>query len=93
VSNLSLRQFSRAFRVETGQSPARAIEILRVEEARAMIELGNHPIDLVARETGFSDPEECGAHSSVFSGSRRRRSSGPRGRQYSGAMPAITVQA
>jgi transcriptional regulator GlxA family with amidase domain len=57
IANLSPRQFSRAFRIETGQSPVRAIETLRVEEARAMIELGNHPIDLVARETGFSDPE------------------------------------
>jgi AraC-like DNA-binding protein len=34
VANLSSRQFSRAFRVETGQSPARAIEILWVEAAR-----------------------------------------------------------
>jgi transcriptional regulator GlxA family with amidase domain len=57
VANLSRRQFSRAFRIETGQSPARAVESLRVEAARAMIEVGNHPIDLVARETGFVDPE------------------------------------
>jgi len=57
AANLSRRQFSRAFRVETGQSPARAVETLRVEAARAMIEEGNHPIDIVARESGFSDPE------------------------------------
>jgi transcriptional regulator GlxA family with amidase domain len=57
AANLSRRQFSRAFRVETGQSPARAVETLRVEAARAMIEEGNHPIDIVARENGFSDPE------------------------------------
>jgi transcriptional regulator GlxA family with amidase domain len=57
AANLSTRQFSRAFRVETGQSPARAVEVLRVEAARAMIEGSNHSIDVVARETGFADPE------------------------------------
>jgi transcriptional regulator GlxA family with amidase domain len=57
AANLSTRQFSRTFRIETGQSPARAIEVLRVEAARAMIEGSNHSIDVVARETGFSDPE------------------------------------
>jgi transcriptional regulator GlxA family with amidase domain len=34
VAFLSLRQFSRLFREETGQSPAKAIERLRVESAR-----------------------------------------------------------
>lgn len=57
AANLSRRQFSRTFRIETGQSPARAVETLRVEAARAMIESGNHPIDVVARENGFDDPE------------------------------------
>lgn len=57
VANLSRRQFSRSFRLETGQSPARAVEVLRVEAARAMIEEGSHSIDAVARETGFADPE------------------------------------
>ncbi|HYD63582.1 MAG TPA: GlxA family transcriptional regulator [Noviherbaspirillum sp.] len=57
VANLSRRQFSRSFRMETGQSPARAVEVLRVEAARAMIEEGSHSIDAVARETGFDDPE------------------------------------
>jgi transcriptional regulator GlxA family with amidase domain len=57
AANLSTRQFSRTFRIETGQSPARAIEVLRVEAARAMIEASNQPIDVVARETGFTDPE------------------------------------
>lgn len=57
VAHLSRRQFSRSFRIETGQSPARAVEVLRVEAARAMIEEGSHSIDVVARETGFADPE------------------------------------
>jgi transcriptional regulator GlxA family with amidase domain len=57
VANLSRRQFTRTVRVETGQSPARAVEALRVEAARTMIEAGSYSIDVVARETGFADPE------------------------------------
>lgn len=57
AANLSPRQFSRAFRAETGQSPAKAVENLRVEAARLMMEQGRHPIDVVARETGFADRE------------------------------------
>jgi transcriptional regulator GlxA family with amidase domain len=55
AAHLSPRQFSRAFRAETGQSPAKAIEKLRVEVARAMMEDGQHSIDTVARQTGFAD--------------------------------------
>jgi transcriptional regulator GlxA family with amidase domain len=57
AARLSPRQFSRAFRVETGQSPAKAVENLRVEAARLMIEEARHPVEVIARETGFSDPE------------------------------------
>jgi transcriptional regulator GlxA family with amidase domain len=57
VANLSPRQFSRAFRAETGQSPAKAVENLRVEAARLLMEQGQLSIDIVARETGFADRE------------------------------------
>jgi transcriptional regulator GlxA family with amidase domain len=57
VANLSPRQFSRAFLAETGQSPARAVERLRLEAARFMIEEGRHSIKVVAQETGFADRE------------------------------------
>jgi transcriptional regulator GlxA family with amidase domain len=57
AANLSPRQFSRTFRAETGQSPAKAIENLRVEAARSMMEEGRHSIDEVANETGFADRE------------------------------------
>jgi transcriptional regulator GlxA family with amidase domain len=55
TAHLSLRQFSRAFRAETGQSPARAVENLRVEAARLMMEQSRHPIDVIAQQTGFAD--------------------------------------
>jgi transcriptional regulator GlxA family with amidase domain len=57
VARLSPRQFSRVFREETGQSPAKAIERLRVEAARLMMETTRHPIEVIARETGFGDRE------------------------------------
>ena len=57
VAHLSPRQFSRTFHNETGQSPAKAVENLRVEAARLMMEEGNYPIDIVARQTGFGDRE------------------------------------
>lgn len=57
VAHLSPRQFSRAFRAETGQSPAKAVEFLRLEAARLMMEQSRHPIDVVAIETGFADRE------------------------------------
>jgi transcriptional regulator GlxA family with amidase domain len=57
AAHLSRRQFSRSFRIETGQSPAKAIETLRVEAARLMLESSNHSIDVVAKEAGFADPE------------------------------------
>ncbi|MGG6892427.1 GlxA family transcriptional regulator [Rhizobium sp. BR 315] len=57
AAHLSPRQFSRTFRAETGQSPAKAVENLRLEAARLMMEQGRHPIDVVARETGFADRE------------------------------------
>lgn len=57
VANLSPRQFSRVFAAETGKSPAKAIESLRVESARVMMESGLHSIDVVATEIGFGDRE------------------------------------
>lgn len=53
--HLSPRQFSRVFTSETGQSPAKAIEALRLEAARSMIEQSRHPLEVIAQETGFRD--------------------------------------
>src|SRR5260221_868760 len=54
---LSPRQFSRVFRAETGLSPAKAIENLRLEAARLMLEQGHLPIETVAIQAGFGDRE------------------------------------
>jgi transcriptional regulator GlxA family with amidase domain len=45
------------FRAETGLSPAKAIENLRLEAARLMLEQGRLPVEQVARSAGFGDRE------------------------------------
>lgn len=55
AAHLSPRQFSRTFQAETGQTPAKAIETLRLEAARSLLEDSSHPIDSIAGQTGFSD--------------------------------------
>ncbi len=53
----SKRHFSRAFQAQTGMSPAKAIEKLRLEAAHALIEAGETSIGRVAAQTGFGDEE------------------------------------
>jgi len=55
AASLSPRQFSRIFREETGKSPAKAVEMLRLEAACAMLAEGRHALEHVARDTGFAD--------------------------------------
>ena len=54
---MSPRNFARRFAEETGVTPARAVERLRVEAARERVEGGRAPIDAIADETGFGDSE------------------------------------
>jgi transcriptional regulator GlxA family with amidase domain len=57
IACLSPRQFGRTFLAETGETPAKAVERLRVEVARQRVESGVEPIEIIARPVGFSDPE------------------------------------
>jgi transcriptional regulator GlxA family with amidase domain len=54
---MSERNFARAFLAETRLTPAKAVERLRLEAARAAVEDGARPIDMIARTAGFGDPE------------------------------------
>ncbi len=56
-ANMSARHFARAFIAETGSTPAKAIERLRLEAAKTRVEALGEPIEQVARATGFRDPE------------------------------------
>lgn len=54
---MSPRNFARAFAAETGMTPAKAVEHLRLEMARGHVEEGREPLDRIAELAGFRDPE------------------------------------
>jgi transcriptional regulator GlxA family with amidase domain len=53
----SPRSFSRLFLSETGETPARFAEKVRAESARCKLEQTSLPVESIARECGFGDPE------------------------------------
>ncbi|MEP6884896.1 MAG: GlxA family transcriptional regulator [Gammaproteobacteria bacterium] len=55
--SMSPRHFSRAFHAETGMSPAKAVEQLRAETARAALAGNGRSIQEVARACGFGNAE------------------------------------
>jgi transcriptional regulator GlxA family with amidase domain len=56
-AGMSARHFTRAFIAETGVTPSKAIERLRIEVARARVQSSSEAIERVAQSTGFRDPE------------------------------------
>jgi transcriptional regulator GlxA family with amidase domain len=56
-AGMSPRNFARVFTAQMGVTPAKAVERLRLEAAREAVETGGEPIDVIARITGFADPE------------------------------------
>ncbi|NLU68763.1 helix-turn-helix domain-containing protein [Streptomyces sp. HNM0574] len=56
-AGVSPRHLARLFRVETGLTPGRYVESVRVEAARALLESGEDPVDTVARRSGFGSAE------------------------------------
>src|SRR3954454_5793051 len=56
-AGMSARHFARAFAAETGATPSKAVERLRIEVARQRVQSSTEAIELVARATGFRDPE------------------------------------
>jgi transcriptional regulator GlxA family with amidase domain len=56
-AGMSSRHFARAFIAETGTTPSKAVERLRIEVARQRVQSSSEAIERVARSTGFRDPE------------------------------------
>lgn len=56
-AGMSSRHFTRAFMAETGITPSKAVERLRIEVARQRVQSTSEAIELVAQSTGFRDPE------------------------------------
>lgn len=53
---MSPRNFARAFTAETGTTPAKAVERLRLETARTALETDHAPLEQIAEAAGFGDP-------------------------------------
>ena len=56
-AGMSSRHFTRAFVAETGTTPFKAVERLRLEVARQQVQSSSEAIERVAETTGFRDPE------------------------------------
>jgi transcriptional regulator GlxA family with amidase domain len=56
-AGMSSRHFTRAFIAETGTTPSKAVERLRIEVARQRVQSSSEAIERVAQSTGFRDPE------------------------------------
>jgi transcriptional regulator GlxA family with amidase domain len=52
---MSPRNFSRVYKETTGRTPAKAVEMFRLEAARRMLEDSSRNIDQIARDCGFGD--------------------------------------
>jgi len=55
---MSPRNFARVFLRETGKTPAKYLDQLRIERCVTLLEDGNLPIERVALESGFSCAEQ-----------------------------------
>ena len=56
-ANMSTRHFARAFAAETGITPARYVERVRLEAARRLLEDTSEPIAAIAQNCGFPSSE------------------------------------
>jgi transcriptional regulator GlxA family with amidase domain len=54
---MSLRNFARAYKAKTGRTPAKAIELFRLEAARRLLEDTDERIEAIVRRTGFGTEE------------------------------------
>ncbi|QRM34620.1 GlxA family transcriptional regulator [Microvirga sp. VF16] len=56
-ARMSPRNFARRYKERTGRTPAKAVEILRLEAAKRMLETSPQNVDHIARSCGFGDEE------------------------------------
>ena len=56
-AKMSLRNFSRVYKDRTGRTPAKAIELFRLEAAKRLLENSSRNIEQIAGVCGFADEE------------------------------------
>lgn len=54
---MSPRNFARLFLVETGMTPAKFVEMARIDQARHWLETTEIAVETIAGKAGFKDPE------------------------------------
>ncbi|TXS19205.1 helix-turn-helix domain-containing protein [Streptomyces sp. adm13(2018)] len=57
IARLSPRHFARAFHAETGTTPGRYVDRVRLEHARRLLEETSRGVEEVARASGYGTPE------------------------------------
>jgi transcriptional regulator GlxA family with amidase domain len=55
LSQLAERTFKRRFAQATGMAPLEYVHHVRLEEAKAMLETGEQPVEAIAMDVGYSD--------------------------------------
>ena len=56
-AGMSVRNFARAFRAETGLTPGAYVERARLDTARRLLETSSASVEEIARRSGFGTPE------------------------------------
>lgn len=56
-ARMSPRHFARVYKQKIGRPPAKAVELLRIEAARRLLEHSKDKLDRIARKCGFTDEE------------------------------------
>ena len=56
-ARMSPRNFARVYKEKTGRTPAKAVEVFRLEAARRLLEDSSRNVDQIARQCGFGDEE------------------------------------
>lgn len=80
-ARMSPRNFARVYKQKTGRTPAKAVEVFRLEAARRLLEDSPRNVDQIARLCGFGDEERMRVtfrrHLGVAPRDYRRRFAGP----------------
>jgi transcriptional regulator GlxA family with amidase domain len=56
-AGMSPRNFARSYKAKTGRTPAKALELFRLEAARRLLEESEQGVDRIAQRCGFGDEE------------------------------------
>jgi transcriptional regulator GlxA family with amidase domain len=90
LSGLPERTFKRRFTQVTGMSPLEYVHMLRLEEAKQMLEASDAPIEAIAVEVGYQDTSFFGRlfrRKVALSPAQYRRRFKPLGEQLRAAAP------